>query len=190
MQQRGKVKLWKDDKGFGFITPERGGGDIFFHISSISGRNQRPTANTTVYYTLAQDEQQRPRAVNIHLATESLTPVVIALLAASFFFLLLGYAAVIRLVPAWTLLLYLIMSGITYAMYSSDKTRAVTGKRRIPEKHLHLLEFIGGWLGALVAQWYFRHKNRKVSYQFFYWLIVLLNSSLLALIVWLLPRLS
>jgi uncharacterized membrane protein YsdA (DUF1294 family) len=67
---------------------------------------------------------------------------------------------------------YGLMSLITFVAYYLDKRAARLGRPRTPEATLHVLELLGGWLGALLAQRLIRHKNAKVGYQVVFWLIV------------------
>jgi uncharacterized membrane protein YsdA (DUF1294 family) len=67
---------------------------------------------------------------------------------------------------------YALMSVLCFVCYFIDKRAAEKGLWRIPEKSLHILELLGGWPGAFMAQRLLRHKNRKPSYQLVFWLIV------------------
>jgi uncharacterized membrane protein YsdA (DUF1294 family) len=80
-----------------------------------------------------------------------------------------------RLEPSlhWLGVCALLVSGITYWVYAVDKRRAEEGLWRVPESNLHLLELLGGWPGAFLAQRRLRHKCSKGNYQFVFWLIVL-----------------
>jgi uncharacterized membrane protein YsdA (DUF1294 family) len=66
-----------------------------------------------------------------------------------------------------------LLSALTYWAYAVDKRRAEAREWRVPEARLHLLELLGGWPGAFLAQRRLRHKCSKGSYQAVFWLIVL-----------------
>ena len=71
--------------------------------------------------------------------------------------------------------IYCMMSAVTFIAYALDKRAARRDQSRTPEVTLHLLELLGGWPGALLAQRLIRHKNAKVGYQIMFWLIVIIH---------------
>ncbi|MDD5388974.1 MAG: DUF1294 domain-containing protein [Gallionellaceae bacterium] len=77
--------------------------------------------------------------------------------------------------PIAVLGLYLVSSLITYVAYAMDKSAARRGRWRTKESTLHLLSLVGGWPGALVAQYRLRHKSRKLSFRVAFWATVVLN---------------
>jgi cold shock CspA family protein len=70
MRYQGRITTWKDDQGFGFITPNGGGDPVFLHIKTFSNRQRRPVGNEIVTYELTTDERRRPRAVNVAFVGE------------------------------------------------------------------------------------------------------------------------
>jgi len=76
---------------------------------------------------------------------------------------------------------YAFMSAVTFAAYAADKSAAQRGRFRTRESALHLLELLGGWPGALIAQRLLRHKTVKASFQAAFWVCVAVN--LISLIV-------
>jgi uncharacterized membrane protein YsdA (DUF1294 family) len=70
---------------------------------------------------------------------------------------------------------YVSMSVVAFALYAADKRRAARGAWRVSEATLHLVELLGGWPGALLAQFVLRHKRRKLGYMMVFWMIVLVH---------------
>ncbi|MEQ9487229.1 cold shock domain-containing protein [Coleofasciculus sp. F4-SAH-05] len=61
---KGRLKTWKDDRGFGFIKPDDGNKDVFLHISALKGTSRRPKVGDIILYELATDSEGKIRASN------------------------------------------------------------------------------------------------------------------------------
>lgn len=63
----GTVKFFAQDKGFGFITPDNGGPDVFVHISAV-GFGGSLQDGQKVSYELGQDRKTgKSKAENVTL---------------------------------------------------------------------------------------------------------------------------
>jgi len=63
----GTVKWFNDDKGYGFITPEDGGKDLFVHFSAIQGDGFRTLAEGAKVTYEAEEGPKGPNAANVRL---------------------------------------------------------------------------------------------------------------------------
>ena len=61
----GSVKWFSDDKGFGFITPDDGGRDLFVHFTGIAGDGYRSLAEGAKVSYEAEEGPKGPKAVNV-----------------------------------------------------------------------------------------------------------------------------
>lgn len=62
--QRGRLKSWNDDKGFGFIKAEKEKKEIFIHITALKKMSRRPVIGDIINYQIHTDNYGKSRAVN------------------------------------------------------------------------------------------------------------------------------
>lgn len=72
----------------------------------------------------------------------------------------------------------------TFLRFRDDKHRAVSGKRRVPERQLLWLALIGGTPAALLARQRFRHKTRKQPFSTYLQLIAMVQVGMIAGLGW------
>ena len=157
MRYQGKITSWKDDQGFGFITPENGQKDCFVHIKSFANLQRRPVGNEIVTYELKTDTNGRAQAGSVAFVGERVPSATLSersnvslIFAAAFLLFVVGSAFAGKL-PFVVLGLYLVASAVAFVAYALDKS------------------------GALAAQKLLRHKSKKQSFQIVFWTTVVLN---------------
>ncbi len=70
MRFDGKIKIWNDEKGFGFISPLSGGQDVFVHISEIR-HSAKPQVGDLLSFELELNPQGKKRAVRVRGAAQA-----------------------------------------------------------------------------------------------------------------------
>jgi cold shock protein len=61
----GTVKWFNDDKGFGFVTPDEGGKDLFVHHTGIAGEGFRSLQEGAKVSYEAESGDKGPKAVRV-----------------------------------------------------------------------------------------------------------------------------
>lgn len=177
----GTLHSWDDDKGFGFVRPDKGGEDIFVHITSFRRSTHRPQNGDLLIFEVNQSEG-KSAATNVRFANGPKADKfgLDAFKQRPIGSLIVGGLVLLQIIFLSKLILFpIIISVITYLIYSKDKAAAQAEKQRTSEKSLHILSLIGGWPGAFVAQTHLHHKLRKPSFMIVYWITVILNAAYL-----------
>ena len=65
----GTVKWFNADKGYGFITPDEGGKDVFVHHSAIAGAGYKSLAEGAKVEYEVEEGPKGPQARGVSVAT-------------------------------------------------------------------------------------------------------------------------
>jgi len=186
MRFTGTLKVWNDERGFGFIEPTQGGEQLFVHIKEFPAGTGRPSVGQILTFEVQTRPDGKKRALAVQypiparrdssFKTEEPARWTFARTLA-----IPAFAAVYSLVSwRWgfspiVLLAYMGLSIAAFLAYALDKSAAISGRWRTAEDVLHILALVGGWPGALLAQQLLRHKTSKQSFIAVFWFTVLLN---------------
>ncbi len=64
---KGLLKSWKTDKGFGFIKSDTLEHDTFIHISALKHVSRKPEVGDTIYFEVATQSDGKTKAINCRI---------------------------------------------------------------------------------------------------------------------------
>ena len=172
----GNIVQWDRAKGYGFL--QVGEERVFLHWRDFIQTRRRPCVGDEIEFSGGVDAKGRRCAQNAVFADgrpgrPGGSGLLVVLVAWPVLLFLPVKAALAQGLAAHWIAAYLIgLSSVSYLLFKTDKRRSQANDWRIPERRLHLVELLGGWPGALLAQRRLRHKSSKFRYQFTFWLIV------------------
>ena len=63
----GSVKFFNESKGFGFIKPDGGGDDVFFHVSALKEGDDVTQGKAVTFETGVDPKSGKTKAVSVEL---------------------------------------------------------------------------------------------------------------------------
>ncbi|QQR36538.1 DUF1294 domain-containing protein [Devosia oryziradicis] len=192
MRHSGELIQWNNKGGYGFVRDDTGR-DYYVHISNITGG--RPHLGDRLAFDTALGRKGRPSAVAVTITDTTPAPRPATLreikqpapgvsryklglrtAAATLMTLLILWAIASDRAPQWLGLLYAGMGAGSALLYRFDKLYALTGKYRVSETNLHVVDLSFGIIGGLAAQEVYRHKTVKPRFVATTWGIALLHT--------------
>ena len=64
----GKIKMFNGDKGFGFIKPDDGGTDVFFHLTALREGDEIAVGKAVTFEIGVDQKSGKSKAVSVDLA--------------------------------------------------------------------------------------------------------------------------
>ncbi|MFW2178000.1 MULTISPECIES: DUF1294 domain-containing protein [unclassified Moraxella] len=190
---QGTIVRWQDDKGFGFIQTEHKG-DIFFHISDYRAKT-RPVIGESVVFEIGVGKNNQPCAKNVQQSAfvqqqvarknaqavrqqqyQASNQVLLTWVGVAVGFMgILAVLVLIKVLPMVLLGWYGAVGLATFLLYAHDKNSAQNGSWRVAEATLHKLALAGGWVGAVFAHYFLRHKSQKPEFRKNFYITVVGN---------------
>lgn len=191
MRRSGELVQWNNKSGYGFVR-DAAGRDYYVHISKVSG-DVRPGLGDKVSFETATGRKGRPAAIDVIVAMPAAAPPTLRAAAqpgsnvsryrlglrtaaATLMTLLILWAIGAERAPVWLGLLYAAMGAGSALLYRFDKLYALTGRYRVSETNLHLVDLCFGIIGGLAAQEVYRHKTVKPRFVATTWALALLHT--------------
>lgn len=198
----GRVAYWDKSRDYGFI--QYGSERVLFYLSACQDGKQPFEGAVVNFLCRPFGEEEGKRAIKVVLKDEyaHLSPSISSneegkkygVLRKNKIPLYIFFVAVYLICVAyyfWPLALWCITwSIVAWLMYRHDKQRALAFGAyrgfagRIPESTLLTVGLIGGWPGALLGRFFWRHKTTKQPFVTWFWLTVLINILVTSLLVW------
>ena len=192
MRRSGELVQWNNKGGYGFVRDDTGR-DYYVHISKVAG-DSRPHIGDRLSFEAAAGRKGRPSAIGVTITATA--PVQQATLrdvkqpapgvsryklglrtaAATLMTLLILWAIGTGTAPEWIGLLYAAMGAGSALLYRFDKLYALSGKYRVSENNLHVVDMAFGIIGGLAAQEVYRHKTVKPRFVATTWAIALAHT--------------
>jgi cold shock protein len=64
---KGEIKMWNEERGFGFIRPEGGGQDVFFHVTALREGDEIAQGAKVVYEADIDKKTGKTKAISVDL---------------------------------------------------------------------------------------------------------------------------
>ena len=192
MRRSGELVQWNNKGGYGFVRDDAGR-DYYVHISKVAG-DSRPHIGDHLSFEAAAGRKGRPSAIDVTIIASAPTPQAtlhdvkqpvpgvsryklgLRTAAATLMTLLILWAIGTGKAPEWIGLLYAAMGAGAALLYRFDKLYALSGKYRVSENNLHIVDMAFGIIGGLAAQEVYRHKTVKPRFVATTWAIALAHT--------------
>lgn len=194
----GTIIKWDAERAFGFIETTQPPAEIFFHIKHLVANEKQPMLGEIVTVKAQYDADKKrwrasyvssPKRDQIAQQQQQMDNALVRPMRDKLMWavpMILIWFGIMWFQEAKLAQAYAFISLVAFALYAWDKRCALNDSSRVPENSLHAVGLLGGWAGALLARYVFRHKTQKQPFVNIFWATVILN---IAATIYFMPKL-